>query len=359
VSIGALDVHARVAAGGTAASTEDFRRDLATRRLELEVAAAQIVAPEGSFATLRAGVTGTAAQHAATFALKGDDVDVRMTGHGALDVPRDATGAISMAALAWKGTLDTLENQGPWTLRLAAPAAVEVARTRIHVGATRLDIADGNVQLTDFAWDDGKVTTSGSFKAVRLTTPRVLARTTLLFGSTVALGGEWSLAAALALSGTLTLRRESGTSRSSGPTADATIAAGITTLDGTHDLPTMRSTRRHRSSRAAATRPRRSSPSAPWRALLPVALRETRRSILRRRETFLRSPSCSRGSAASPWSRDACISTSRRGALLRRRRFRAPSPARACGSTRRNTASTSRTGVSSRARPTIASSSTT
>ena len=148
-------------------------------------------------------MTGTAAQHAATFALKGDDLDVRMSGHGALDVPRDAAGAISMAALAWKGTIDTLENQGPWTLHLAAPAAVEVARTRIHVGATRLDIADGNVQLTDFAWDDGRIATSGSFKAVPLATLARLARTTLPFQSTVTLGGEWSLAAAPRLSGTL------------------------------------------------------------------------------------------------------------------------------------------------------------
>ena len=38
VSIGALDVHARVAAGSNAA-TADFRRDLATRRIELDVAA--------------------------------------------------------------------------------------------------------------------------------------------------------------------------------------------------------------------------------------------------------------------------------------------------------------------------------
>ena len=70
-----------------------------------------------------------------------------------------------MAALAWKGTLDTLENRGPWALRLAAPATVQLARARVRVGATQLAVADGNVRLAEFAWDDGRIATSGSFAA--------------------------------------------------------------------------------------------------------------------------------------------------------------------------------------------------
>ena len=84
------------------------------------------------------------------------------------------------------------------------------------------------------------------------------------------------------------------------------------------DSSTTRSTRRRRTVRAAATRPRRSSPSAPWQALLRGASRATRRSTSRRAATLRRSHSCSRGSAAPPSSRDACISTSRRAAPLRR-----------------------------------------
>ena len=62
------------------------------------------------------------------------------------------------------------------TLKLAAPTAVEIARTRIRVGASRLAVADGNVRLAEFVWDDGKITTSGSFTAVPLVTVARIAR---------------------------------------------------------------------------------------------------------------------------------------------------------------------------------------
>ena len=152
IAIGAIDVHARIAAG----TSTDLRRDLPTRRIEVDVTAKDVVTPGWTFATARIGVTGTAAEHAATLALTGEDLDVTASAHGGFDLPRDPGADITMAALTWKGSLDALDNRGARTLKLAAPTAVEIARTRIRVGASRLAVADGNVRLAEFVWDDGQ-----------------------------------------------------------------------------------------------------------------------------------------------------------------------------------------------------------
>ncbi|HET7033771.1 MAG TPA: translocation/assembly module TamB domain-containing protein, partial [Casimicrobiaceae bacterium] len=91
-----------------------------------------------------------------------------------------------------------------------APAALEVARAHFHVGEARLNVADGNVALGAFAWDDGRVTTRGSFTRVPVTTIAKLGGFKLPFVSSVTLGGEWSLAATPRLNGSVTIRREQG-----------------------------------------------------------------------------------------------------------------------------------------------------
>ncbi len=228
VAIGAIEVHAQLAAGASA----DIYRDLPARRIELDVTASQLVTPTGTFATLRGGLKGTAADHVATLALKSDDFDTTMAARGALGLPPVGDRGVAWTAATWKGTLDALENRGAWAVRLAAPATVDVARTRIRVGATQLAVADGSVRLGEFAWDDGKIATSGSFTAVPLATVAHIAGVTLPFRSTVTLGGAWSLAALPRLSGTLTVRREGGDlAFLRNATSDATIAAGLQTLD--------------------------------------------------------------------------------------------------------------------------------
>jgi translocation and assembly module TamB len=92
-------------------------------------------------------------------------------------------------------------------------------------------VADGDVRLAEFVWDNGRITTSGNFHAVPLATVTRLAGAPLPFGSTVTLGGEWSLAAAPRLTGNLTVRREAGDVffvRDAAP--ETRIAAGITAL---------------------------------------------------------------------------------------------------------------------------------
>jgi translocation and assembly module TamB len=95
-------------------------------------------------------------------------------------------------------------------LRLSAPAALSIAAGHIRVGEARMSIAEGNVHLAEFAWDDGRITTSGRFTQVPVAAVARLAGTPLPFVSTLTLIGEWSLTAAPRINGTLNLRREGG-----------------------------------------------------------------------------------------------------------------------------------------------------
>ena len=223
------------------------------------------------------------------------------------------TGPRDIASLAWNGTLDTLENRGPWALRLAAPATVQLARARVRVGATKLAVADGNVRLAEFVWDDGRITTSGNFNAVPLATAARLAGAPLPFGSTVTLGGEWSLAAAPRLTGNLAVRREArrrllrarrGRRRQRSPRASRRSTAVARFTDDARRRDRVAALRaRRRGRREARHRSGRGRAGRAHRAAM-------RRSNSRSPATFRRCRCCSPGSAAPRWFRDGRTSTS-------------------------------------------------
>jgi translocation and assembly module TamB len=225
IAFGTLAVQARIAPGSAA----EFRDDLAARKIALEITATGFVTPAGSYGSLRASVGGTLAQHDVTLALKGEDIDASAAAHGRLDLPRESAAA---ASWAWNGTIDALENRGPWAMRLAAPASVQLAPARARVGATRLDLADGSVRLGEFAWIEGRIKTDGTLAGVPLAAMARFAGKPLPFGSTVTFGGQWSLTAAPRLNGSVSLRRETGdVFLARGADTDTRVAAGLTALE--------------------------------------------------------------------------------------------------------------------------------
>ena len=159
------------------------------------------------FASFRAGVTGTLAQHTGSIAAKSDDVDVAATFGGGVRTGKRPDGT---QETAWVGALDTLANRGALALKLEAPAPLEIARDRIRVGATRIAVAEGRADLAYLALYEGRIATQGSFTGIPFTALARLSGTTLPFPSTLVLGGDWSLAAAPRLNGTVSVRREGG-----------------------------------------------------------------------------------------------------------------------------------------------------
>ena len=280
------------------------------------------------------------------------DGDVDAAAHGGLD--RVARAGADMPRMAWKGTLDSLEERGPLA---AAPRGAGRRRLRARrtsrIGATRLAVADGNVQLTEFTWDDGRITTPGSFTAVPLATAARIAGAPLPFTSTLTLGGEWSLAAAPRLNGTLDVRREGGDlqlPRESG--GDPTTSRWASRRSSSRRAsPTTRSTRRQRSRRRAATSAERQARHRHRRRRAARAHRRRRAADIRRERRLPTLRCCSRGSARAPSSTAARTSMSRRAApwarLAARRNVARRRAAHRCAAVRR---CTSRTAGSPRTR---------
>ncbi len=245
LAVGALSARVALAPASVAEADATF----AARALSVAIDAKDAVAPFGKLATAHGTISGSLAQHAIEVALRGDDIDLDAKAHGGL---RDG-GSADLSRMSWSGMLDAFANRGSWPARLAAPTTLSFAPGRFRLGEAQIEVADGSLNLGEFAWDNGKIATRGSIKAVPAATLARFAGKELPFASTVTLGGDWSLAATPRLSGTVTLHRESGDLRLA-PTATTgtqSSAAGITTLaiaarfsdDAVDATATFRSTR--------------------------------------------------------------------------------------------------------------------
>ena len=107
-------------------------------------------------------------------------------------------------------------------------AASSVAGDEAH-----LSVAEGTVDIGEFYWDEGRISSRGRFAAVPVANVARFAGRPLPMRSTLTLGGNWSLAAAPRLTGTVSVFREQGDvwlGRDT-DTAATNLAAGITELE--------------------------------------------------------------------------------------------------------------------------------
>ena len=180
---------------------------LDARPVKVAIAATALRTPPADLKTLQFSADGTLAQHVAKLNATGDGMEVAMAVAGGIRNVKRADGTTD---IAWSGKLDALTNRGTHPVRLEAPAILEVARDRVHVGSARMAVADGRAELVALTIDDGRLTTSGSFTGIPATTAARLSGATMPLASTLKLGGNWSLAATPRLNGTLEVRREDG-----------------------------------------------------------------------------------------------------------------------------------------------------
>ncbi len=113
------------------------------------------------------------------------------------------------------------------------PTSLSLAPGRLQLGETQVAIANGNLRIGEFVWDNGRISTRGSVNAVPLAALARLSGRRLPFASTVTLGGDWSLAATPRLNGTVAVRRESGDLwiAPNATTDSQSSSAGITALE--------------------------------------------------------------------------------------------------------------------------------
>ena len=226
LSLGTLQASAGVAPGGLTLDPAA----IATRIVGLKLAATRVKLPQGELAAFSVDTAGTLAHHTARFVVSGDGVDAHVNFTGGFRDP----GALSFSstAFSWAGSLDTLDNRGAYAMQLGAPAPIEWARDHVHIGAARLRVAEGHVDLGDLRWDDGKLSTHGAFDGIPLAALTRLAGVKSPLASTLVMAGDWSLAASPQLNGIVHVRRERGDlfGTESATLNPAELALGITVL---------------------------------------------------------------------------------------------------------------------------------
>src|SRR6266545_827072 len=201
-SIGTLDVRATIAAARAQPGANVM--PAAQRPLAVVLAATDVRTPEGRYAKAGLRVDGTLTHHVANVSVTGDDLDANARLDGGF-----AAGA-TLAAAPWSGTLASFDNRGAYAMHLEAPARLAWARERIELGEARIAIADGVFRVAGFNWREGRIDTRGTFNGVPAAAIARLAGAQLPMRSTLVLGGDWDIAAAPRLAGTLHVRRERG-----------------------------------------------------------------------------------------------------------------------------------------------------
>jgi translocation and assembly module TamB len=186
-------VAGRVSARGTLrGSWQDPALELSAQGEALELPGAVLV----ERASLR--FAGSAARHGLSLTAHAYDSDFAAELRGGLE------------GRTWKGELVSLSSSGAVELQTIAATPVTLSRERIEVGRLEANLARGHVLVREIVRTSVGVRSSGEFSAMRASA----LLTALGFGervrSSVLLDGQWTIAAAPALEGTLRVRRTQG-----------------------------------------------------------------------------------------------------------------------------------------------------
>src|SRR4029079_12650097 len=163
---------------GTAAALDD-------RPMAVDLTATQLRIAARTCDSAHATASGSLARHHATLALRGGDVDLALALDGTL------RGSSDFATANWSGSVASFENRGNVAVRLLGSASLAARRGYVRLADAQIAAADGRAQIGEFAWDNGRITTRGSFTGIPITTAARLAGQKLPVDSTLVLGGDW------------------------------------------------------------------------------------------------------------------------------------------------------------------------
>ncbi len=185
-------------------------RDGANGALVFTTDARDLSAGGVDLTTLTARLSGTRANHtleaAATGKLQDRPLDLTLAANGKLTEARDGT--------RWDGTVTRLQNRGTPALNLESPLAVSAGPNRLTLGATHLTLEGAVLSLKSFAFDHGKIQSTGTLTDISLARLQDLrheitgeppaVKTDLVFD------GDWDFALGSTASGHVQLKRRGG-----------------------------------------------------------------------------------------------------------------------------------------------------
>jgi translocation and assembly module TamB len=129
---------------------------------------------------------------------------------GALDLTTAFEGGLSAALDRWSGRVLALGLQGPEPVRLVAPAALAISRTRLTFGPAELAGAHGRLRIAESVLSEGRLSSSGSIESLPLARVLALLDAKSPVQTDLVLGARWSLNADRQINGRIELFRESG-----------------------------------------------------------------------------------------------------------------------------------------------------
>lgn len=220
--VGSADVYATLpAAAGT---------PIDARMFSLSAKASALTLPQGVFSSAGIEISGTLARHVVDMKLRGESLEARVALSGGF---HGTTGSkLAQVPWPWSGSIEIADNRGEYAIALLAPAKLEIAQRRVHVSQARVRIAEGSADIDEFVWDDGRITSRGSFAGVPLGALARIAGHPLTVRSTLTLKGDWSVAASPRLDGTIHVARDAGdVFASSAETTDPARGLGISVFD--------------------------------------------------------------------------------------------------------------------------------
>ncbi|MDI7066275.1 hypothetical protein QMO17_34115, partial [Klebsiella pneumoniae] len=143
---------------------------------------------------------------AATGKLQDRPLDLTLAATGKLTEARDGT--------RWDGTVTRLQNRGTPALNLESPLAVSAGPSRLTLGATRLTVEGAVLSLKSFAFDHGKIQSTGSLTDISLARLQDLRReitgTPPAVKTDLVFDGDWDCALGSTASGHIQWKRRGG-----------------------------------------------------------------------------------------------------------------------------------------------------
>ncbi|MDQ3186302.1 MAG: translocation/assembly module TamB domain-containing protein [Pseudomonadota bacterium] len=161
--------------------------------------------------SLRLEVEGSRSEHELrTVAHLREDLNLTLKARGGLKkVPQKLQDWRRWQDAQWLGELAELSAAGQLPFYLTSAAPLEISKKNVLLGATRLDIAGGNVKIGETEWNPQKWSSRGSFTGVRLRAGGV-AEGEGENKEALRLGGEWDISSGAQLTGRLKVAREGG-----------------------------------------------------------------------------------------------------------------------------------------------------
>ena len=181
---------AKLDAQGTLAAGRDGPLRIAATATGLQIAETRID-------TLRLSGNGTRARHVIDGSAQGADSNGTLRATGGMDTQ-----------VRWNGSLEQLELNRPWPIRLSAPAAITAGPGVLIIDQLRATALDGEIGPVTLRAEKGRITTNGTFRGI--SAGRLLPRNSGFVDAGLRMGGQWTLALEESWTGKASLYREAG-----------------------------------------------------------------------------------------------------------------------------------------------------